>query len=154
MNWSPFPRLLGSLPRAGAWDPWRELSRIQSDMSRLFGDVSRVFTEREHPAVRISLGEEGAILEALLPGLEPVDIEISVNQDTLTLKGGRAAEEQNGDATWHRRERRTGRFARSFHLPFAVSADAVEASFRNGVLEVHLPRSEADKPRKIQITTS
>jgi HSP20 family protein len=108
----------------------------------------------EFPPVEVWSGEQGLKLLARLPGIETKDVEVSVVGDVLTLKGARAEDgEQEGEA-WHRRERGSGRFARSFQLPFQVEADEVRASMRDGVLEVLLPRAASEKPRRIAVETA
>jgi HSP20 family protein len=95
--------------------------------------------------------QDGAIVTAELPGVASEDIDISVQGDTLTLRGccqGGALEE---GAVYHRRERGRGDFTRSIQLPFQVAGDQVEATFAKGVLSISLPRAEADKPTKITI---
>lgn len=154
MAWSQSPRLLNPLSWPSRLDPFRELNRIQAEVNKLFGPLARAFTEPEFPPVRVHTGDEGAVLVALLPGFEPGDIDITISGDTLTLKGSRAAQTPGEESAWHRRERRTGSFARNFTLPFEIEADQVEASFQNGLLEVRMPRVASQKPRKIQIATS
>lgn len=149
MVWNHFPRLLDG-PRPTLWNALRDLERIQSEFGRRFEGARR----GAFPPVRVATGPEGAVLTALLPGIEPDKLELSVSGDTLTLKGERPTPETAEDVTWHRRERRSGPFARTFTLPFEVEADRVEAKFEHGVLTVDLPRSEAQKPRKIQVATS
>lgn len=154
MVWNQPSRLLGSLVWPGRLDPTRELGRIQSEMSRLFGPLLRATTEGEFPPVRVWTGDEGARLVALVPGVKPDEIEITVSGDSLSLKGGREPAESAEGTTWHRRERRTGRFARHVTLPFEIDAERVEASLEQGVLEVRLPRVESQKPRRIQVAAS
>jgi HSP20 family protein len=96
--------------------------------------------------------ENNAILTAELPGVKTEDIDISVEDEMLTLRGSRQRDELDEVTTYHRRERRFGPFSRTFRLPFRVEADAVEATFKNGVLSVVLPRAQADRPRKIAVT--
>jgi HSP20 family protein len=91
-------------------------------------------------------------VRAEIPGIEPNDMEISLVNDTLTVKGSRQAEVLQEDETCHRQERGYGQFTRTIQLPFAIEADRVQASFNSGVLEVKLPRAEAEKPRKISVT--
>jgi HSP20 family protein len=95
--------------------------------------------------------ENSAVLTAELPGVKSEDIDISVEDEILTLRGGRQREELEESSTYHRRERRFGPFSRTFRLPFHVDAEAVSATFENGVLSIVLPRAEADKPRKITV---
>lgn len=154
MVWSQPHNLLGSLVWPGRLDPRRELGRIQSEMSRLFGPLLRAATEGEYPPVRVWTGDEGSKLVALLPGVDPESIELTVTGDTLSLRGGRELEQPAEGTVWHRRERRMGRFARNVTLPFEIDAEHVEASFRGGVLEVSLPRVASQKPRRIQVATS
>jgi HSP20 family protein len=104
-----------------------------------------------YPAMNVWTNQDGAIVTAELPGFDPESLDISVVNDTLTVAGNRCAETAAEGARYHRRERRCGRFTRSFQLPFLVEGDQVEASFENGVLEIDLPRAEADKPRKITV---
>jgi HSP20 family protein len=132
------------------WGPWQELQRIQSDMSRLLSGIPAQGLPTEYPPINVYAGEDGLKLVAELPGLDPSDIDVSVVQDTLTLKGGLAPEEPE-KAEMHRRERRTGRFVRSVQLPYEIESDEVEARFRNGVLEVDLPRARAARPRRIAV---
>jgi HSP20 family protein len=95
--------------------------------------------------------EDGVLITAELPGIDAQDIDISVQDGALTLRGSREPDEVEEGATYHRRERRYGRFTRVFDLPFAVEEDQVEATLNNGVLQISLPRSEADKPKKITV---
>jgi HSP20 family protein len=154
MVWSQSPRLLGAFPFKGWADPLGELNRIQSEMARLLGPTPRAFLEREFPPVRVSTSDEGALLHALVPGVDPEQLEVTVHGDTLSLKGERELPEAAEGASWHRRERRRGRFARTVTLPFEVDAEGVDARFENGVLEVKLPRVASQRPRKIQIQST
>jgi HSP20 family protein len=104
-----------------------------------------------YPAMNVWTNEDGAVVTAELPGLDPNDIDISVVNDTLTIKGKRNPDDCGEDVRFHRRERGCGSFSRSFQLPFQVEPGKVGATFKNGVLEIKLPRAEADKPRKITI---
>lgn len=147
MVWNTLP---GSV-----WNPWVELARMQSELSRLLdGSERAVAAQGEFPPVEVWAGEPGLRLFARLPGFEPDDIEVSVVGDVLTLKGTRPEDGEKEGETWHRRERGSGRFVRSFQLPYAVESDGVRASYQRGVLEVELPRSAADKPRRIAIEAS
>ena len=133
---------------------WREMEELRRDMNRLFGDVPRESRWRaapEYPAMNVWTDENNAVLTAELPGVKPEDIDISVEDELLTLRGNRQREELEEGMTYHRRERRFGPFSRTFRLPFRVEADAVEATFQNGILGVVLPRAEADLPRKIAV---
>jgi HSP20 family protein len=134
--------------------PWTEMQRLRQDINRLFIDASGDLGgsgAAGYPAMNIWTDPEGAIVTAELPGINPEDIDISVQNDTLTLMGSRQSNGLQEDETYHRRERRYGRFTRSFQLPFHVEAGKVEAVFDKGILQVSVPRAEADKPKKITV---
>lgn len=130
-------------------DPWQEMDQIRREMNRLF---SRALAEpREYPAVNIWTNQEAAIITAELPGYDAKDINLSVVGDVLNISGKRAKEELKEGEQYLREERIAGSFERSIRLPFIVDNDEVEARFKNGILQVNLPRVESDKPRKIHI---
>lgn len=133
---------------------WRDLARLQRQMDRLYRGAYQpegTAVAPAYPALNVWTNEDGAMVTAELPGIEPDDIDISVVGETLTVHGSRTAEELPEGATYHRRERGHGRFSRTFQLPFPIATDGVDASFENGVLTITLPRHEADKPRKIEV---
>ena len=130
------------------------MQRLRQDVDRLFTDASadiRRSGAAGYPAMNIWTNSDGAIVTAELPGINPEDIDISVQNDTLTLTGSRQPNGLQEDEIYHRRERGYGRFTRSFQLPFHVEAGKVEAVFDKGVLQVSVPRAEADKPKKITV---
>jgi HSP20 family protein len=155
MLYRPFDSFFA--PRRGStWrtnPSWREMERLRREMDRLFTDWSPRSdwtAAPAYPAMNVWINEDGAIVTAELPGVAPEDIEISVVNETLTVTGTRQPEEVEG-ATYHRRERSSGKFTRSFQLPFRIEGNQVEASFERGVLHIHLPRAEADKPKRITV---
>jgi HSP20 family protein len=128
------------------------MQRMRREMDRLMNRWDTgLATAPSYPAMNVWVSEDGAVVTAELPGFDPEALDISVVNDTLTLSGDRCAEEVGEDATYHRRERRCGRFSRSFQLPFMVEGNDVEANFEQGVLTIELPRAEADKPKKITV---
>lgn len=134
---------------------WREMERMQREMNRLFNDYTP-FRYRAAPsylALNLWADEESVVVRAELPGLTPEDIDISIDDGDLTLSGRRSREEHPQDATYHRQERNYGSFTRSIRLPFKIEANEVEATMKNGVLTLTLPRAEEDKPKKITIKT-
>jgi HSP20 family protein len=138
-------------------NPWREIDRMQRDMNRLmqsFPSFSGAQVAPSFPAINVWLSEEGAVVTAELPGVKPEDLDISVVGETLTLTGSRQPEELKEGEKYHRRERRFGKFTRTFQLPFMVETDKVEAKFDKGILQVFLPRAEAEKPRKIAVKSA
>lgn len=134
---------------------WREMERMQREMNRLFNDYTpfRYRAAPSYPALNLWADEESVVVRAELPGLTPEDIDISIDDGDLTLSGRRSREELPEDATYHRQERNYGSFTRSIRLPFKIEADEVEATMKNGVLTLTLPRAEEDKPKKITIKT-
>lgn len=138
-------------------NPWRELERVRQEMDRIFdnyGQGNRLAVAPSFPAMNVWHNEEGVVITAELPGVNPEEIDISVVGDTLTLTGSRQGEEAVEDVKYHRRERGYGKFTRTFQLPFAVEADQVGATFEKGILQILLPRAEAEKPRKISVKTA
>src|SRR3546814_19417779 len=98
------------------------------------------------------MGDSSVVGTAELPGLSAEDVELTIREDTLTMRGERHQVEEAEHAGWHRRERPYGTFSRTIGLPFRVDPDQVQAKFENGVIEVEMQRPEADRPRNIAIT--
>ena len=102
------------------------------------------------PPVNLWIGDASVVVTAELPGFAENDIDLSVREDSLTIRGKR--EPSGGEnAAWHRRERVYGSFSRTVELPFRIDPDQVQARFGNGLLEVELQRPEADRPKRIRI---
>jgi HSP20 family protein len=107
------------------------------------------------PAVNIEENDEAYLVAAELPGLKPEEVDITVENNILTLSGERKWEVEEGKASnrqLHRVERGYGRFSRSFALPRSVDSDKVKARFDNGVLQITVPKAEGARPRRIQIS--
>jgi HSP20 family protein len=133
-------------------NPARDMQWLHAAMNDLFSGVSG--TVHGYPPVNVWYNGETALAKAELPGVNAESLDISVVNDTLTLKGSRAGEldsAQAETAQWLRRERPVGEFTRAVKLPFRVESEKVSAAFNNGVLTLTLPRAEADKPRKIAV---
>jgi HSP20 family protein len=132
---------------------WQEMDQLQREMNRLFDASSkgRVYNSPSYPAINIWTNEDGQVISAEMPGVRPDDIDIDVTGDALSISGERKPDEVAKEAHYHRRERSYGLFSRTVQLPFMVDTNKVEASFKNGVLTINLPRAEADKPKKIAI---
>lgn len=138
----------GTIPQTSLW---RDMARLQEEMSSL---VSRFSSPAGFPTVNLWTGESSAVVTAELPGVTLENLDISVVGDTLTIRGLRNREQVGDQVTYHRRERGFGRFVRVVQLPFRVEPDEVEATLKNGLLSITLPRVQADRPRTIQITTA
>jgi HSP20 family protein len=89
-----------------------------------------------------------------IPGIDPGSIEISVAGSTLTVRGSREPESPGEGESYHRRERWYGKFSKTIELPFAIEKDRVDARFSKGILSITLPRSEAEKPKKVTVKTA
>jgi len=129
------------------------MDQLQREMNRLFDATSRgsVFNPPSYPAINIWTNEEGQLISAEMPGINPDDIDIDVTGDALSISGERKPDEVGEEVRYHRRERTNGSFSRTIQLPFMVDTTKVEANFKNGILMISLPRAEADKPKKITI---
>jgi HSP20 family protein len=129
------------------WDPMEAIRRIRDEMDRL-GD------DRAAPAVNLWTKEDEALLTAEIPGVDPQDLDIAVEGNTVTLKGVRKWDEPKEEDTVHRVETFNGEFSRTVDLPFRVKQDGVQARYVRGVLNVSLPRAEEDRPKKIQVKSA
>jgi HSP20 family protein len=132
---------------------WREMDQLQREMNCLMDSSfgRRAFGSPSFPAINIWTSEDGQIITAELPGFDPKDIDIDVNADKLTLSGERKFEDVKEGVRYHRQERSYGKFIRSIQLPFMVDTTKVDASMKDGVLEIALRRAEADKSKKITV---
>jgi len=137
--------------------PSQEMERLRREMNYLFDRSFEGLRERtapDYPSLNVWTNEDGAVVTAELPGFAPEDIDISVEGSTLTLRGSRQPEALEEGGTYHRRERRHGRFSRSFQLPFQIDPKKVEAIAEKGVLHISLPRAEEEKPRRIAVKSA
>lgn len=142
----------------------REFSGFQREMDRLFdnffgdgnGFASRVWPEGKMPSVDEATDEKGYHVKVDLPGMEEKDIDISLEDGVLTVRGERSVEDEQKDRDFVRKERAWGSFERSVALPFEVDQDKVAATFRKGVLSIDLPKSASakSKVRKISVAKS
>ncbi len=141
------------------WDPFQDLIALQDRMHRLFDQtLTRSRGEQEDlapaawsPPVDIYETAEDFVLKAELPGLSKDDIDIQVRDNTLTLRGERRLKKDVKQDNWLRVERATGTFQRVFTLPTDFQTDKVRAVFKDGMLEVSVPKAEEAKPKQIKI---
>lgn len=136
------------------WEPFRDIARLQDEMSRLFDSrLSYNGTESVGwtPAVDIYEDEEGVTLRAELAGVEPKDVDVRFENGVLTLRGERKLEQEDKRENYHRVERSYGTFTRSFALPGTVDAERIRAESRNGILTIVVPKRSEAKPRAIQV---
>lgn len=141
-------------------DPFRELAAMQDRVARLFGDVylrdeDTGFKGSWTPAVDIFEAENhDLVIKAELPGMSREDIEVTVEHNTLVLKGTKKFDAEVKEENYRRVERTYGTFHRSFTLPTTVDTTRVGADFKNGVLTVTLPFREEARPRTISVAVS
>ncbi|MCD6475445.1 MAG: Hsp20/alpha crystallin family protein [Anaerolineaceae bacterium] len=130
-----------------------EFDRMRSEMDKIFRLVSSpsLHAPAGYPAVNTWADKDKIIVNAELPGVQETDIDISIEGDTLTISGERKPLDLQEGAVYHRQERGSGKFTRVLKMPYQVDPEKVDALLKNGVLEVKLERSEADKPRLISV---
>ena len=142
------------------WEPAREINSLQSEMNRLFntffdtptGSVANGGARRWLPPMDLVETDDHFVLRADLPGLAEGDVNVELEDNVLTVSGERKAEHESRKEGYYRIERASGSFQRSLTLPEGVNAEAIEASFDKGVLEVRIPKPEERKPRKVAIS--
>jgi len=133
------------------WEPARDLNSLFSSIfDTPTGSVSA--GRRWLPAMDLVETDDHFVLRADLPGLAEDDVDVTLENDVLTVSGQRKAETETREKGYYRVERASGSFRRSLSLPEGVDPDAIEANFDNGVLEVRIPKPEQRKPRKVAIT--
>jgi HSP20 family protein len=140
------------------WDPFRDMVTLRERMNRMFEDVFSGRTEDKEitastwaPAVDIYETENELVLTAEIPGLAEKDVEIKVEDNTLTLKGERKFEKETREENYHRIERSYGSFHRAFTLPNSIDADKIQAEHENGVFKIVMPKRQELKPRTVKI---
>jgi HSP20 family protein len=139
------------------WDPFREAVSLRDAMNTLLqesfirpGGIGGAGDQATLP-IDVSETEDAFVVKASMPGVKPDDVQITIQGDTLSIRGESKAEEEKKGAQWHVRERRFGAFQRILTLGTPVNSDKADAQFEHGVLTLTLPKSEAAKPRQIKI---
>jgi HSP20 family protein len=147
-------------PRWGLapWRPFRELARMEREMEDLWGRALGEWPAGGWaaaggwaPAIDMIDRADEIVVRADLPGLEQKDVEVSLDQGVLTIRGDRKEEKEAKEEDYYCCERWAGAFGRSLTLPAGVEADKIKAVFRNGILEVHLPKTKEAKGKKVEI---
>lgn len=142
------------------YDPFRMLNQLQEEMNKLFesrvtraggGDLSNVVTSEWMPAIDIKEEPDRFVILADVPGVDPKDIEVTMDNGVLTIKGQRVAETKEELEGFTRIERVRGTFYRRFTLPDTADAEKIGAKCKNGVMEVVIPKHERVQPRKISV---
>jgi HSP20 family protein len=149
-RWEPLTR----------WSPWKEFEEMEKRLSTLFGRPLRMPNGEKNeaitvaewsPLVDITEDDKEYIVKAEIPEMKKEDIKINVYDDVLSISGERKYEKEEKDKKYHRVERAYGSFMRSFTLPEDADGSKVNAEYKDGVLKVHLPKSEKAKPKAIEV---
>ncbi len=141
------------------WNPYRDMAVMRRSMDRLF---DRYFNEDEEWSESVTWGvaldvvekENAFVVQASLPGVHPDDIDVTFNNNVLTIKGELRSEEEKEETRYHLRERRYGLFSRSITLPRGIDGENIAAEYKDGVLTLSLPKREEVKPKRIEIRST
>lgn len=139
------------------WDPYRELATMRNMMDRMMDEevfgLPRLWERRSEFNLALDIAEkdDAYVVKASVPGVAPEDVEITLTDNVLTIKGEMKEDKEIKEDAYHMRERRFGQFVRSVTLPMPVDADKIEAVNENGVLTLTLPKAEMAKPKKIEV---
>lgn len=140
------------------WDPFRELASLQNRVNSLFHDYGRSNQEDLTtsgsfiPAVDVYEDEHKVALKLEVPGVNEQDLDVQVENNTLTIRGERRFEKEEKEENFQRIERRYGSFTRSFALPNTINTESVKANYENGVLKIELAKREEAKPKQIKVS--
>lgn len=138
------------------WDPFDDLASLRESMDKLFEDLitraprGPVMTAWQ-PAVEVFETEHDVVVRAELPGVDPKQVEITATNDAITIKAEARAEQEDKGRNYVRRELRYGSFVRTLALPDGVRGDQAKASFKNGILEIRVPKSERANPKSVKV---
>ena len=144
-------------PETELWDPFENLAGIRDEMNRLFDSSLRrrgIFDGAFAPAVDIVEDKDNLLVTVDLPGLTKDDVHVSIQDNTLTIRGERKSESEKKESNFYHRERVYGSFSRTIELPTTVDSSKVAANFRDGVLHVTLPKAEDAKPKEIKVSVN
>ena len=144
------------------WNPIREFSVFQNQMNRLFEDAMGTWLGESNgtgntnwvPLADIYENDNDLIAKVELPGVDPKMVDVRVENNVLTIRGERPFDQKVAQENYHRLERSFGTFSRSFALPMTIDADKIHAEYRDGILNLTLPKSERAKPKRIQIAAT
>ena len=144
------------------WDPFRELEDVSSRLNRIFGRPA-LHTGSDHemmavadwmPSVDISETDNAYLIKGEIPGVKKEDVKVTIQDGMLTIQGERKQEKEEKNKKFHRVECSYGSFVRSFRVPDDADESGVKAEFKDGMLNVTLPKSEKAKPKSINVTVS
>ena len=140
------------------WEPFAELRRMDSEMERMWGHMfrplhgrPRVWNGSGHMDIDVYHEEDNLVVRASMPGVNPEDVEVTVTNDALTIKGESKVEKEVKEESYLHRERRYGTFKRTVALPEGVDTEKATTSYENGVLTVTIPKIAERKPKPLKI---
>jgi len=137
-------------------DLFQEMDMLRREIDQVFRGAGRGSSflpgigVGEYPRINLSEDEQNYYVEALVPGIDPKDLDLNLMRGALTLSGERQEDNHNG-RTWHRHERGAGKFMRTIELPDTIDGSKVDAEYRNGVLLITLPKPQSVQPKKISV---
>ena len=137
------------------WNPSRDISSIWNALDRMYEDSYPLHTQHARSwglALDVIENEDAYIVQASVPGVNPDDIEITMEKNVLTISGESRADENIHGEEYRLRERRFGSFSRSIHFPVEVNSDSIKADYEHGVLSLTVPKAEEVKPKRIAVT--
>ena|SRR5215813_641679 len=143
------------------WSPYRDMLSVRDEMNRVFNEVfgrgtnddTAWFSGAWSPPVDIYETDRALVIKAELPGFSKDDFSIEMKENTLVIKGERRREDEVKEGNYHRMERVYGAFQRSFLLPATVDHEKVNATYKDGILELHLPKVQAAQPKRIAVSS-
>lgn len=136
------------------WEPFDGLNLINHFFEDTWQRPQQAPAAVWYPPVDILESKDSYLIRAELPGMKKEDFNLELNEGVLTLSGERKAEQPATGVEYHRSERLAGKFTRSFHLPQTVAQDGINATYRDGILEVYVPKAEEAKPKKITVNVN
>jgi len=140
------------------WDPFREVAALHNRVNSLFRDFndgeSSLTTTNFIPAVDIYEDEKRIVLKLEVPGIPEKDLDVTVENNTLVVKGERKFEKEEKEENFHRIERRYGGFSRAFTLPTTVETESIDAKYENGVIKLELKKKAEAQPKQIKVNVN
>jgi HSP20 family protein len=137
------------------WEPFRDMVNLRADMDRLFKSFFSGYPEEREghwaPIIDIEEDKDSILVKVEVPGINKDDIKVTVRDNILSISGERKQEKEMKEKTFHRIERSYGKFSRTITLPTAVDAGKIKATYKDGILNVSLPKPESVKPKQIEV---
>ncbi len=142
-----------------AWSPFRDLVNMQRELGRVFDNLfsdteGNIMVSDWAPRVDVMENQDSYTIKAELPGVNKNDVKITLHENVLSIRGEKKQEKEEKDLNFHRVERSYGSFERQFALPTGVKSEKIDASYRDGILTITLPKVEEAKPREIEVKVS